>query len=264
MADETEDTSADSEMPDEDAEEADLEDEAAEDPGAEDEDEPGPDDAEEGLAGEEPAAAAPRGRASETIRATRARAQKAEKDAKDAADRAANLERELSEIRARQNQPSAADIERQAAEERERLALMTPEERIDYRFNQLNRNIQTANQRTQAQITEANDKAAFQALQATDPFAKRYASEVEAVVASELKRGQVVSRENVLNFLAGKKLREKAGSAGTKQAEAGARRVARATTRPSRAAGDEPADRGNRRGGNDEAALARRLGIQDF
>ena len=206
---------------------------------------------EEGLA--EPAPRRARQTASERVRESRAQVREAN-------ERAARLEREIAEIRAQQQRgPSAEEIRHQQAVEAERLSLMSPDERADYRIAQAEHRLRNEMQQTRLQLAEQADQSSFRALQATNPLARKYATDVEKVVADQKARGMIVNREVALKFVLGEKLYEKSMATGGKAKKAGAARVAAQTGNPGRAAGQATSERGSRRGDDSEAALERRL-----
>lgn len=186
---------------------------------------------------------------------------------KEAEQKFATLEREIAEIRAAQQQPriDPAEQARQAQIEAEQVALMSPAQVAQYYAEKTRREMQAERQQDRLFLQEQNDRANFNALQATDPLARKYADEVERVVQEQKRNGMTVSREVALNFVIGQAMRKRAGAAGTRQGKAAAARVAGASTKPGRMNGDAASDRTGRRGGDpSEAELERRLGSTVF
>lgn len=74
---------------------------------------------------------------------------------------------------------SQADLAREQQMEQERLALMSPDERVEYRMQQMERNFQFREQQTRAALFDQSDKLAFDNLVAQKPTLRRYEAEVE-------------------------------------------------------------------------------------
>lgn len=229
-----------------------VNDEADEEEGSEDLDEPAP-------------RQTARKPASDKFRETRARAQQAEREAKETKEKAERLERELADLRATRNAgPSEAEQAAHRAAEEQRLALMTPEERTDYRFDQLRRENAMERNRDRMNMQEQADAASFRSLQATNPVAKKYAADVEKLVAAEKGKGMIVPREVALKFLLGEKMLERASTGTAKDKKAAAARVDSAKTRPTRSGGDTASDRGRKTADFDERAFERKYGNERF
>jgi hypothetical protein len=126
---------------------------------------------------------------------------------------------------------------RAAEEERARMALMTPEERNEYRFNQQQRTTDQRLQQMELRATMMMDKATFDAKTISNPVYKKFASAVEARFDEQMRKGQPVDRETILKYLLGESALNGAGnsSAARKQAR---RRVEAQTVRPSSGKGD--------------------------
>lgn len=183
------------------------------------------------------AAEAPRRKgASDTIRELRARAQ-TESEAR------TRLEQQLQDTSAR-----LARLEKPAAQEREptreEMALWTPDEVMDYKLGKSNKAFQATLQQIQWNTYETGDKAAFNALKATDPLAQRYGDEVETRLQAMRAQGQNVDRERLLTFIIGEKARANSGKAKAKQTGDGQRRIERQTTRPGTQRSDTATTRG--------------------
>lgn len=198
-----------------------------------------------------------RSRANDRIRTAVERATKAEQ-------KAADFERRLNEIERQRSQPTPAELEAARRAEEERLALMTPEQRIDYRFAQQEQRHQQEIHRVRLETRISADKAAFESVKASNPTARKYAAEVEAAVAAEAAKGMLVDRMVAFQFILGKHALERINATSGKQKANGARRVNAQQTRPGRAGGDQQGDRRGQRGDDSEAALERRLGNVKF
>ena len=120
------------------------------------------------------------------------------RDYKDRLDRL-ERERELERQQWQRQQQSYAE-----QQERERIALMTPEERNEYRFTQYQRNTDTRMQQAEIRMAMQMDKANYDAQAMNDPIYRRMAPEVERVFQEQLRRGQPVERQIILENLLGK------------------------------------------------------------
>ena len=218
-------------------------DEAEADAGDEQEqDEAGDDgeDAPEGDGSEEEIAAA-----EEKPRRGETRFQKLANETKEARREAAELRQRLQDFEARQR-PAAPQGE-SPEQEAQRLALMTSEERMEYRFQKAER----TNQQTMAamafNLQDTGDKSTFNALCASDPVAAKYKDRVESELTRIRGLGQNVNREALLDYLIGKDVRSKRAPAAEKQRKAGERNIQRQQARPANARGDSaPAKRGEK------------------
>lgn len=137
-----------------------------------------------------------------------------------------------------------------ARQEEERLALMSPEERIEYRVNQ-------RLARVELNSWSASDAVTFEGLANRNPAVAALKDEVEAMFQQRLAAGAPVDRTTIATFLIGQKALAKAPrarAAGKRAEQAGRERNA---VRPSSGRGDlAPA---SRRGGNEAEARRRRL-----
>lgn len=227
--------------------ETDAESETVEDEGAEDHEEAAA-GSDEG-AGRKTEVAKP-GRANEAIRQARERAQQAEAREKEAQRRADAAESRANERR---------QVEDQAAE-RERLALMSPEEKADYRIGKAEERFNQRIAQADFRAEDRADKADFRHLCAEDKAVAAVAAEVEAELVSMRSQGRNVPREALANFLIGKRARERAKAAGTKQRRKGQESIRRETTRPARGRSDTASDRRQGSKGETQAARLARLG----
>lgn len=136
----------------------------------------------------------------------------------------------------------------------ERLALLSPEERIrtevDERLAQHERNQQALN----TQLLDASDRAQFQAKVAANPLAKKLEPDVERRLGDLRARGQNLPREVVFTYLVGERALAQMGK-GKPAAQANR---ARQQARPANTRGDVRPERGRRTG--DVSDLERRFG----
>jgi hypothetical protein len=153
------------------------------------------------------------------------------------------FERRLSEV---QQQVNAPRQRQETPEEREaRIALMTPEERTDFRIREIERRHQEDLQRLAFQTAEATDQAAFNATIRANPNLQRYAASVESELAKLRQRGLNLPREQVLDWVIGQQARARMGQ-GSRQQNSAKNRVAKQTVRPVNGGGDVAAQRGKR------------------
>ena len=164
--------------------------------------------------------------------------------AKEAREEAATARRELQEFKASQRQAVQQETPEQEAQ---RLALMTPEERLEFKLDKSERRNQQNMQAMAFQMQDGTDKSAFTALCTSDQTAARYRDRVEAKLAEIRSQGQNVNREALLDFLVGQDVRKKGGAARDRQAKDGERRIQRQKVAPGNNRGDSaPAKRGEK------------------
>lgn len=190
-------------------------------------------DQEEG--GEEEVAQPRRSRANDTIRELRSRAQ----TEKERADR---IEREVQDIRAQQ-QRAQQQPQISQEQEAERLALMTPEERSDYKVNKALEGHRREMAATQFRMEDNADKLAFQAKAAADKVYAKYAQKVEDQRIALLRQGQVIPREELFYWMLGKDALAARTKAGAKQARTGQENIRRQTTQVANGRADTQTNR---------------------
>lgn len=169
-----------------------------------------------------------------------ARFQKLANEAKEARETATKVQRDFDEYRAQQQRQSQQESPDQVAQ---RMALMTPEERADYKIDQSNRQTQQTLQGMAFQIRDSGDKSAFLALCASNPTAARYKDRVEAKLAEVRRAGQNVDREALLKFMVGEDVFAKGPAVRSKQVKDGERRLRRETVAPGNSRGDNAPNR---------------------
>lgn len=162
-----------------------------------------------------------------------ARAEEATRRAEDATRRAEDAERRLRDSETRENQRlSQKDLE-------EKLARMTPEERLDYKANQAMARVDHAQKIAEFKNQDIADRSEFLSKISNNPSLLAMKEEVENRLADLRKQGQNVSREVMLKFIIGEKgLNAALKGSGRKQRNAAQENVRRATTK-------SPAGRGN-------------------
>lgn len=129
------------------------------------------------------------------------RIQTLRREAEEARDRASRFERELQEARAEQQRRATQMTPEQEAE---KLLLMTPEERSDYKLNKALAEMRREQQMAAFRAEDMADQTAFQAKAQSDPLYRKYADRVEQQRQEFLKQGQAIPREQLFYWMVGK------------------------------------------------------------
>lgn len=192
-------------------------------------------------------------------RRTRA-VQEAKRVAREATEKTTALEREVAQLRAeRQKEASRGETPQ---EEAARLALMTVEERVDYKLNKAAENHRRELAAVQMSSADAADRASYQAKASLDPRFKRYETEVEQVLAATRRDnpqlGYSIGREEVLQYVIGKRVLANQTKVAA-QRKAGAANIARQRTAPDASRSDRSTQRRGGTSGNSLADLEKRL-----
>lgn len=217
--------------------------EEGEDPDSEDHGEQDPAGADEGQAGQ-PDQVRTQGRG-------QGRIQRLSAALKEERARARRLEEQLG--RGGGNQPSAAELARAQEAEQARLAMMSPEERIEYRMNQQEHRHRLELAQVRFETADAADKTNFDALCRSNPTASRLRDRVETVLAAERARGTNYPRETVLKFVIGEQALKGAPRAKRRDEKAAEGQRQRQAGRP----GSGRSDVGNSGGRKDERQARR-------
>lgn len=190
------DDDLDLEMPDDDAVLDAEDDEDTTDPAGE------PEEAE----GDEPDDEPERAARAERPSRTNGRVQRLAEEKRRLSDETDRLRRELEETRRRvpvqQEDPRV---------EAEREALMSPEDRVQYRVDKALRTHEQRQQQLMFQMQQQQDKLAFDTKANSDPLYKKLSDEVEREYQAVIGRGQYASRESILTYLVGKRAIEQRG-----------------------------------------------------
>lgn len=157
------------------------------------------------------------GRRERAVISARKRAQVAERKVEE-------LERQLEENRRTAPQQTHQQRQESPEEEAAKIALMTPEERMQYTLDKGLKNVERIAQQAAFNAAEAADKSAYIALASTDKLARKFAPEVEKVFNERKAKGQYVDRVTILNYLIGVKAREAASSGKPRQQRRAAER----------------------------------------
>ncbi|HEY1858668.1 hypothetical protein [Acidocella sp.] len=155
--------------------------------------------------GESPPAPAKRS-ASDTIRELRARAQRAERERDEERQR-----------RAAPRMPDPAEQARQAEERRQRIALMSPDERTDFLLQEQREQFNRQLGGMQYQTADAIDQGAFDRLCERRAITEELRDTVEATLALWRTQGNNPKREVVLKYILGERALERAARAKGKQ-----------------------------------------------
>lgn len=144
-----------------------------------------------------------------------------------------------------------------------RIQLLPPDERMEQRAIRSEQKAELRAQYMEFKTAQAQDKANFDALCASDPIAKRWAFEVEKEREKRFREtGVYVDREIILDWMYGRYRRTGAGrKQDVRREETARRRVQSQETRPSSPRSD--VDRGQRGRLTEAQARAKRLdGVQ--
>ena len=169
------------------------------------------------------------------------RFQKLANEAKAARDDAAAARAEAREIRNRETQ---RDQHLSAQQEAERLALMTPEERADYKISRFEERAARERQNSELGMQLQMDKVSYEAKATLNPVYAKYADEVEKRFEEQRAQGRPVEREVILKFILGERALNGASSS-TKRAKAqGDRRIQSQRSGGGNSRGDVASQRG--------------------
>jgi len=194
-------------------------------------------------------------------RATRA-VLEAKRVAREEAAKRTALEQELNALRAERERERARREVESPEQEAARLALMTVEERVDYKL----RKAEEKHTRELAAATfaaaDAADKAAFESKGAYDPRYKKYAPDVERLILQERQAGRNFPRETILKFVLGERVLANQAKVDAQRAK-GRENIRRQTTQPPGGRSDRAPARTRPGQGNSLADLEARLdGVQ--
>lgn len=201
-----------------------------------------------------------RGQQGEQRQQTRgeSRQQRLANELRGARQREADLNRRLDTLIAGQRQPV---LQGETPEARaQRLALLTPEERIREDLNAATSDFRRELQITRFQQADGNDRAAFEAKATVDPLYAKWKPKVEAELATLRQQNMNVDREKLMYYLIGKNAVEGRNATKGQQRHEAQRRVQRQQTRPGNSGSDVSADRR----GNRNNSLERRLENQSL
>ncbi len=169
--------------------------------------------------------------------------------------RADRFERELMEIRAeRQAQQQRTD----PAREEERLAMMTPEERADYKLNNALNQLRREQALTSFKMQDESDKARFDAKATTDKVYAKYADKVEQERLKYMReQNTVIPREELLKWIVGADVLNNRGRNTAKATKQGRENIQRQQAPLANGRGNTQADRRSAQADTPQARAAR-------
>lgn len=179
------------------------------------------------------------------------RIQRLANETKQARDEAAALRRQMAEL---QQRAQAGNQQLTDQQERERLALMTPEERMDYRIDKMQRQTQQQIAHAQFSSMDVADKAAYDAKASIHPTYARYADDVDRRLQELRAQGQNIPREQLLRWIIGDRALTTAPAARKKAQTEGKRRIEAQRVAPSNSKGDQ-ANQRRKQGDTPESRL---------
>lgn len=182
------------------------------------------------------------------------RVEQALKEAKEAREDAARL-------RAEMQQRQAAPQET-AAQRSERLAMMDPDQRVEYLLAERGRADETRYARLEFQMQDSADRTAFEGLCARNSTAAKLKTEVEDRLAELRRNGTTAPRETVLKYVIGDRALANAPRAKTRAQNTADANRQRQTARPTGGRSDAGTPTG--RIADDRAARAKRLEDQQI
>jgi hypothetical protein len=164
-----------------------------------------------------------------------ARFQRLANDARTAREEAGRARQELEEFKRQQWQREQQIQER---EDRERLALMTPDEKADYRITRFEQSQRQRDSQRDLLMQAQLDKSTYDSQAAINPVYKRMQAQVEQTFQEQLRKGQPTDRRTILAYLIGLQALDGAANSGPAKRTA-RKRVENQTVKPSRPAGDQ-------------------------
>lgn len=172
------------------------------------------------------------------------RVQKLEKERDTATATAAELQKRLDEVLAAQRTapvPDAAALKAEA----DRIAAMEPVDRVKYEADKKISALQSQLNGLGFHITDASDKASFEAKATINPIYKKYLPAVEKDLADMRKNGVNTTREAILTYKIGEDARKRLEQKGNgeQRRRAAANRVETARGRPANGRSDQGTSR---------------------
>jgi hypothetical protein len=166
-------------------------------------------------------------------------------------------------------QPPPIDHLRQVraeAEELEQVEMLPAQERDQYWYRRASEEVRVQLLRQELQLRDLVDRTAFASIMRDRNLSSSYSAMVENTILQYRQQGMNPSREQVLDMLIGREVREKSAAAAEEQRRHGQRRIASQKTRPS-ATGSTAAAPAGRRGQNQAAedeALLRNITVGQY
>lgn len=151
----------------------------------------------------------------------------------------ARLTRELDQMRRSQPQPAYQPPAETPAQRAERLALLSPEDRIRTELHESQQAFEQRQQQMLRTLQDQTDITSFESLAARNPLAAKMRDEVEQALQGARARGQDLPRYAVFTYLVGQKALAQQG----KGNRAARRNQQRQAARPAAARGDVSSSR---------------------
>lgn len=180
--------------------------------------------------------------------------------------RTAKAEREAQELRERvarmegsfQARPQSGPTEAERRAEAERIASMSPEERIDHEVSKVRRDAEAAFVNQGFRTSNELDEIKFQNLCRDSKSYRSVSVEVEKRLSDMHRNGQTAPRKTLANVILGERVAAKEGRGGRTVRED--QDVRRQKSRPSRSGSDVPREREDRGRGRGKTAAERLAG----
>src|SRR6516164_5364106 len=128
-----------------------------------------------------------------------------------------DLERRLSTLERGGGRAPERPREESQEEEQARMALMAPDERMQYTLDKGMRSVNAMIQNAQMTQAESADLASFRTLAATDRLARRFAPQVEELFQTLKAQGRMTAREIILDYVIGQQARQASNNGQGKQ-----------------------------------------------
>lgn len=182
----------------------------------------------------------------------------------------AELRREVAELRAQRTeparQPAIDPAAARAAEDKffADLELVPPQEAFRQLYQRARSEFGQAILGQQINTQDRLDQQSYDSTARTNPLYERYRDKVEALVASERARGNIVGRRQALAWLYFEDVERSGARAAGQQRQQGAARVASQTVRPVNPRGTVARGGGRRTQDEEDEALLRSISMQDI
>lgn len=184
---------------------------------------------------------------------------RAERRVQQALSEAKAAKAEVERLRAEMARPPAQPAET-AAQRNERLAMMDPDQRVEYLLAEQKRDLEGRFGQLQFQMADSADRTAFDGLCARTPAAAKLKTAVEDYLAEMRRNGTTAPRETVLRYVIGDRALANATRNTTKATRTADVNRARQAARPASARSDAGAT-GRTASGEQEA---RRKRLEDM
>jgi hypothetical protein len=148
------------------------------------------------------------------------------------------------------------------AQEAERLALMTPDERADYKLNRAVYDLRREQALMAFRNEDRNDKLQYDSRAQTDKIYAKYAARVEDARLKYMRENNtVIPREELLRHMVGSDVLKNRGKNVSRQQRNGQDNISRQQAPQGNGRGNTPADRRSAQGNTQEARARRLAGV---